>query len=66
MCSSFDKDKTEFCISLDTDDTTMNNEEVFEKLEKYDNVSYFVSNNKSNSASLSIDIKSETYRFQCK
>lgn len=52
-----DKENTEFCVSIDTDDTSMNNNEVFHLLETYDNVSYFVSNNKSKIQAINADME---------
>ena len=52
-----DKDNTEFCVSMDTDDISMNNNEVFYMLESYDNLSYFVSNNKSKIQAINADME---------
>lgn len=52
-----DKDNTEICVSIDTDDSTMNNDSIFKRLEEYDNLSYFVSNNKSKIQAINADME---------
>jgi hypothetical protein len=39
--------KIRFLVSLDVDDLTMNNSDILYKLSKYDNLSYFIDDNKS-------------------
>lgn len=42
-----DIDNTEFCISMDEDDDTMNNDEVCDKLETYKNLYYYFNDTKT-------------------
>ena len=47
---------TEFCISIDEDDLSMNNEEVLSILDGYENLSYFIGNSKSKIAACNSDV----------
>jgi len=50
-------DLTEFCISIDEDDTSMNNEEVLSVLDNYENLTTFISNSKSKIQAINADIE---------
>jgi hypothetical protein len=49
-------DLTEFCVSIDEDDLTMNNEEVLSKLDEYENLSCFIGNSKSKIEAINADL----------
>jgi hypothetical protein len=49
-------DLTEFCISIDEDDITMNNEEVLSKLDEYENMEIFIGNSKTKIEAVNSDI----------
>jgi len=51
-----DKKNLFFVISLDSDDITMNNPEVFSKLNKYENLKYFVGYSKSKIDAVNRDV----------
>ena len=42
-----DLDNTEFCITIDDDDLTMNNDSVLDRLETYKNLYYYIVNSKT-------------------
>jgi hypothetical protein len=46
----------EFCISIDDNDPTMNNDVVLDKLETYENLSYFIGYSKSKIEACNADI----------
>ena len=50
-------DLTEFCISIDEDDTSMNNEEVLSVLDNYENLTTFISNSKSKIQAINADLE---------
>jgi len=50
-------DLTEFCISIDEDDISMNNEEVLSVLDNYENLTTFISNSKSKIQAINADIE---------
>jgi hypothetical protein len=52
-----DKINTEFCITIDDDDLTMNNDRVFDRLDSYDNVSYFVGFSKTKIEAINADME---------
>jgi hypothetical protein len=47
---------TDFCITIDEDDLTMNNDEVLAILDGYENLSWFVGNSKSKIAACNADV----------
>lgn len=49
-------DLTEFCITIDEDDLTMNNEEILSRLDNYENMSIFIGNSKSKIEAINCDI----------
>ncbi|NPV13127.1 MAG: hypothetical protein HPY57_15275 [Ignavibacteria bacterium] len=51
-----DEDNTEFCISIDIDDKTMNNQKVIDRLSTYKNLKYYVGNNKNKIEAVNADI----------
>jgi hypothetical protein len=51
------KELIEFCVSIDEDDKTMNNEEILSKLDEYDNLSCFIGNSKTKIEAINADIK---------
>lgn len=50
------KELTEFCITIDEDDKTMNNEEILSQLDEYENVEVFIGNSKSKIEAINADI----------
>jgi len=50
-------DLTEFCISIDEDDISMNNEEILSVLDNYENLTIFISNSKSKIQAINADIE---------
>ena len=50
-------DLTEFCISIDEDDASMNNEEVLSVLDNYENLTTFISNSKSKIQAINADLE---------
>ena len=49
-------DLTEFCVSIDEDDLSMNNEEILSKLEVYENMNVFIGNSESKIEACNSDI----------
>lgn len=47
---------TEFCVSIDEDDKTMNNEDTLSKLDEYENLSCFIGNSKSKIEAINSDV----------
>jgi len=52
-----DVNNTKFCISIDEDDKTMNNTEILSKLDKYENLYYYIGNNKNKIEAVNADLK---------
>jgi proteasome lid subunit RPN8/RPN11 len=52
-----DPKNTEFCITIDEDDSTMNNDEVLDKLETYQNLFYYIGNSKSKIEAINADLE---------
>ena len=52
-----DIDNTEFCITMDEDDPIMNNNAVFNRLDTYDNLSYYVGYSKSKIEAINADLE---------
>lgn len=52
-----DIENTEFCISLDEDDTSMNNDDVLNKLDTYKNLYYYIGNNKTKIEAINADME---------
>jgi hypothetical protein len=50
-------DLTEFCISIDDDDISMNNEDVLSVLDNYENLTTFISNSESKIQAINADIE---------
>lgn len=50
-------DLTEFCISIDEDDLSMNNEDVLSILDNYENLTTFISNSKSKIQAINADLE---------
>jgi hypothetical protein len=51
-----DINNVEFCISIDHDDLTMNNDDIKTKLESYPNLKYFIGESKSKIEAVNADI----------
>lgn len=49
-------DLVEFCISIDDDDISMNNEEVLSRLDNYENLTTFIGSSKSKIEAINSDI----------
>lgn len=49
-------DLTQFCISIDEDDITMNNEEILSILDEYENLECFIGNSKNKIEAINSDI----------
>lgn len=52
-----DLDNTEFCITIDYDDRSMNNDSVLDKLETYKNLYYYVGGSKTKIQAVNADLK---------
>ena len=52
-----DVDNTEFCITIDNDDKTMNNDKILDKLDKYKNLYYYIGNSKTKIEAVNADLK---------
>jgi len=52
-----DLDNTEFCITIDNDDSTMNNDKVLDRLETYKNLYYFVGYSKTKIEAVNADME---------
>jgi len=52
-----DVDNTEFCVSMDEDDLTMNNDDVIDKLEGYKNLYYYFGNNRNKIEAINSDME---------
>jgi hypothetical protein len=51
---------TQFCLSIDEDDLSMNNEDILSQLDKYENVTIFIGNSKSKIEACNSDIDDMT------
>lgn len=52
-----DLDNTEFCITIDEDDYSMNNDEVLDKLDTYKNLYYYIGNCKDKIEAVNADLE---------
>jgi len=55
-----DIDNTEFCITIDDDDLSMNNDDVLDKLETYKNLYYYIGNSKTKIEAINADLEDFT------
>ena len=52
-----DKENTEFCITIDDDDATMNNDKILDRLETYENLYYYVGDSKTKIEAVNADME---------
>jgi len=52
-----DIENTEFCITIDEDDITMNNDIILDKLDKYENLYYYIGENDSKIEAINADLE---------
>lgn len=52
-----DIDNTDFCISIDEDDISMNNDTILDKLETYKNLYYYIGNSKTKMEAINADME---------
>jgi hypothetical protein len=55
-----DLDNTEFCVTIDEDDISMNNDKTLDRLETYKNLYYYIGNSKSKIEAINADMEDFT------